>query len=182
MQSAKQLVGLMFRIQNEPGQYKFDIKYFGTKADGAPEEENPASTSAVGTNAAPGEFVLNGYDGVLWTPTKDAARVKTSSFSENLWPENAVEDGRWYWSTDEEAGGRSSVRWPVALGAENSLTPVVESCKGVCGVASLKKELAKRIRMCHSALESLKMVKEKRYLLTYRIGMRSALNIIQNYP
>lgn len=139
VQSAKQLVGLMFRIQNEPGQYKFDIKYFGTKADGAPEEENPASTSAVGTNAAPGEFVLNGYDGVLWTPTKDAARVKTSSFSENLWPENAVEDGRWYWFADENVGGQSSVRWPVALGAENSLTPVVESCKGVCGVASLKK-------------------------------------------
>ena len=137
--SAKQLVGLMFRIQNEPGEYKFNIKYFGTKADGAPEVVNPVSTGYAGAVNSLGEFVLNGYEGVLWTPTKDAARINTSYYSENVWPENAVADGRWYWATDEDAGGLSSVQWPVALGAENLLTPVVESCKGVCGVASLKK-------------------------------------------
>ena len=135
VKSAKQLIGLMFRIQNQPGQYKFNIKYFGTKADGVPEAESQMSTS----NDAPGEFVLNGYEGALWTPTKDTDHVKTSSYSENLWSANAVEDGRWYWSSDEEMGGMSSVQWPVALGAGNLLTPVVESCKGVCGIASLKK-------------------------------------------
>ena len=139
VQSAKQLVGLMFRIQNEPGQYKFDIKYFGTKADGAPEDENPVSTGDAGVVDSSGEFALYGYEGVLWTPTKDPGHVKTSFYAENVWPENAVEDGRWYWSTDGAVGGESSIKWPVALGAENSLTPVVESCKGVCGVASLKK-------------------------------------------
>ena len=139
VQSAKQLVGLMFRIQNESGQYNFNIKYFGTKADGVPEDENPVSTGDAGMVDSSGEFMLYGYDGVLWTPTKDPDHVKTSFYAENVWPENAVEDGRWYWSADEEVGGMSSVKWPVALGAENSLTPVVESCKGVCGVASLKK-------------------------------------------
>ena len=137
--SAKQLIGLMFRIQNEPGDYKFNIKYFGTKADGVPEVENPESVGDAGVNDSSGEFVLYGYDGVLWTPTKNPERVKTSFYAENVWPENAVEDGHWYWSADEDVGGMSSVKWPVALGAENSLTPVVESCKGVCGVASLKK-------------------------------------------
>ena len=39
--SAKQLIGLMFRIQNEPGQYKFNIKYFGTKADGCAGSRKP---------------------------------------------------------------------------------------------------------------------------------------------
>ena len=140
LRAAKQLVGLMFRIQNEPGQYKFDIKYFGTKADGVPEVEDPESAGGAGVVDSSGEFVLYGYDGVLWTPTKDPDRVKTSYYAENVWPENAVEDGRWYWSTDEDVGGMSSVKWPVALGAENSLTPVVELCKGVCGVASLKKD------------------------------------------
>ena len=125
VKSAKQLVGLMFRVQDEPGEYKFNIKYFGTKADGAPEAETPVSLSGAGEG--------------LWAPVKDADRVKTSSYSENLWPENAVEDGRWYWTADENVGGQSSVRWPVALGSDGSLTPVVESCKGVCGVASLKK-------------------------------------------
>lgn len=139
VKSAKQLIGLMFRIQNEPGQYKFNIKYFGTKADGVPEVENPESAGDAGVVDSSGEFVLYGYEGVLWTPTKNPDRVKTSYYAENVWPKNAVEDGRWYWSADEDAGGMSSVKWPVALGAENSLTPVVESCKGVCGVASLKK-------------------------------------------
>jgi hypothetical protein len=139
VKSAKQLIGLMFRIQNEPGQYKFNIKYFGTKADGVPEVENPESAGDGGVVDSSGEFVLYGYDGVLWTPTKNPDRVKTSYYAENVWPKNAVEDGRWYWSADEDVGGMSSVKWPVALGAENSLTPVVESCKGVCGVASLKK-------------------------------------------
>lgn len=137
--AAKQLVGLMFRIQNEPGEYKFNIKYFGTKADGVPEAETPVSASNARVGDSSGEFVLYGYDGALWTPTKDTERVKTSSYSENLWPENAVEDGRWFWATDEDAGGQSSVQWPVAQGSDGSLAPVVESCKGVCGVASLKK-------------------------------------------
>ena len=139
LRAAKQLVGLMFRIQNEPGDYKFNIKYFGTKADGVPEVENPETAGDAGVADSSGEFVLYGYDGVLWTPTKNPDRVKTSFYAENVWPENAVEDGRWYWSADEDVGGMSSVKWPVALGAENSLTPVVELCKGVCGVASLKK-------------------------------------------
>jgi len=138
-QSAKQLVGLMFRIQNEPGQYKFDIKYFGTKADGAPEGENPVSAGDAGVVDSSGEFALYGYEGVLWTPTKDPDHVKTSFYAENVWPENAVEDGRWFWATDESAGGQSSVRWPVALDSDGSLAPVVESCRGICGVASLKK-------------------------------------------
>lgn len=133
VKSAKQLIGLMFRIQNEPGNYKFDIKYFGTKADRDSDE------SGLGESAQLNLPVFEGADGGLWTPTKDADRVKTSSYSENLWPENAVEDGRWYWTTDEGSGGQSSVQWPVALGSDGSLAPVVESCKGVCGVASLKK-------------------------------------------
>jgi len=136
--AAKQLVGVMFRIQNEPGNYKFDIKYFGTRADGTPEDGSPASSGSAqgGTPFVP---VLEGSDGGLWAPVNDAARVKTSTYSENLWPENVVEDGRWYWNTDEDVGGMSSLKWPVALGDGGSLAPVVESCKGICGEASLKK-------------------------------------------
>ncbi len=125
VKASKQLVGLMFRIQNEPGMYNFNIKYFGTKADGSPEPETPVLLSGAGEG--------------LWSPVKDADYVKTSSYAENLWPENAVEDGRWRWATDEDVGGQSYVQWPVALGSDGSLAPVVESCKGVCGVASLKK-------------------------------------------
>ena len=88
LRAAKQLVGLMFRIQNEPGQYKFDIKYFGTKADGVPEVEDPESAGGAGVVDSSGEFVLYGYDGVLWTPTKNPDRVKTSYYAENVWPEN----------------------------------------------------------------------------------------------
>ena len=139
VKSAKQLVGLMFRIQNEPGEYNFNIKYFGTKAEGTPETETPVSAGGAEVDAQLGLPVLEVINGTLWTPTKDADRVKTSSYSENLWPENAVADGRWYWATDEDAGGRSSVQWPVALGSDGSLAPVVEQCKGICGVASLKK-------------------------------------------
>ncbi len=136
--AAKQLVGMMFRIQNEPGDYKFNIKYFGTRVDGVPDDGSPVSSGSVmgGTPVVP---VLEGRDGGLWAPVNDGARVKTSTYSENLWPENAVEDGRWYWATDENVGGMSSVKWPVALGDGGSLAPVVESCKGVCGEASLKK-------------------------------------------
>lgn len=125
VKASKQLVGLMFRIQNVPGEYNFNIKYFGTKADGALEPETPVLLSGAGEG--------------LWAPSKDADRVKTSSYSVGVWPENAVEDGRWFWGTDESAGGQSSVQWPVALGGDGSLAPVVESCKGICGVASLKK-------------------------------------------
>ena len=50
-----------------------------------------------------------------------------------------------YWfvnNTDEGDGGKSKVVWPVATGNElnnNSLDPIIDFCKGVCGTASLDK-------------------------------------------
>ena len=138
--ASKQLVAVRFRVQGAPGSYNFNISYVGTVA------EHPASDKLLPSSSSrralvvssSSQFVLGGGDGGLWTPTNDADRVKTSLYSEIVWPENAVEDGRWYWTTDENAGGKSSVVWPVALGKDESLIPVVDSCKGICGVASLK--------------------------------------------
>ena len=50
--------------------------------------------------------------------------------------------GYWFVATDEGDGGKSKVVWPVATGNElnnNSLDPIIDFCKGVCGTADLDK-------------------------------------------
>ncbi|MBR2094789.1 MAG: hypothetical protein IJ908_04120, partial [Fibrobacter sp.] len=50
--------------------------------------------------------------------------------------------GYWFVNTDEGDGGKSKVVWPVATGNElndDSLDPIIDFCKGVCGTADLDK-------------------------------------------
>ena len=50
--------------------------------------------------------------------------------------------GYWFVKTDEGDGGKSKVVWPVATGNElnkDSLAPIIDFCKGVCGTADLDK-------------------------------------------
>ena len=50
--------------------------------------------------------------------------------------------GYWFVKDDHDDGGESKVVWPVATGNElnnNSLDPIIEHCKGVCGTAKLNK-------------------------------------------
>ena len=50
--------------------------------------------------------------------------------------------GYWFVATDEGDGGKSKVVWPVATGNElndDSLDPIIDFCKGVCGTADLDK-------------------------------------------
>jgi hypothetical protein len=55
--------------------------------------------------------------------------------------ESPTENAGYWWSYDDnENGGASKLIWPTALGDlydENSLTPVIEECGGVCGKYSL---------------------------------------------
>ena len=129
--AAKQMVGLWFRIKAQPGEYKFNIRYIGAKEEGLASIESPKISS--------NPFVLEGGDGGLWSPYKDGDRVKTSLYSEVDWPKGVVEDGLWSIETDDEEGGESSIMLPVPLDDNGSFTPVVDSCKGFCGTAVLKK-------------------------------------------
>ena len=135
--AAKQLVAMKFVIQAPVGEYKFNIKYIGTV------EENPAGISGFeyspDTWRPKSYYTLTGRTGGLWTPANDGARVPTSLYSKDAWPENVEEDGYWYWSADENVSGKSSIEWPETLGADNSLEQVVSEYFGVYGVASLKK-------------------------------------------
>ena len=48
--------------------------------------------------------------------------------------------GYWFVKTDEVDGGKSKVVWPVNVKTEaDSLAPVIDFCKGVCGTADLDK-------------------------------------------
>lgn len=137
MLAAEQLVAMRFVIQAPVGEYKFNIKYIGTV------EENPAGISDFEYSPEPWKqakyYTLNGGNGNMWTPANDGDRVSTSLYSKDVWPENVEEDGRWYWNTDENDGGKSSIEWPVTLGADNSLESVVREYFGLRGVASLKR-------------------------------------------
>ena len=48
--------------------------------------------------------------------------------------------GYWFVKTDEGDGGKSKVVWPVNVKTEaDSLAPIIDFCKGVCGTADLDK-------------------------------------------
>lgn len=80
-------------------------------------------------------------DGVLWDPLRGDYRVRFAASVLAL-PSDIDADGHWYWESysDAEKGGVSYISWPQELaGGVDSLSPVIESCQGVCGKAVLKK-------------------------------------------
>lgn len=155
--AASQLVGLKFRIQANSGEYKFNVRHVETKEknplkaphknhSSSSQAESPESSSSSQIESPSSWLLLEGGDGSLWTPLKDKGRVQTLLYT--FYKEDEVEaksyrpmeeDGRWFMETDATRGGESSITWPVSLGEDSSLIDVVESCKGLCGRASLKK-------------------------------------------
>lgn len=150
--AASQLVGLKFRIQADSGEYKFNVRHVETKVKdplktphrdlSSSSQAETRSSSSIYTNW----LLLSGDDGSLWTPLKDKDRVQAllyTPYKENEVAESSYrpmeQDGRWFIETDAARGGESSIAWPVSLGEDSSLVGVVESCKGLCGRASLKK-------------------------------------------
>jgi hypothetical protein len=92
-----------------------------------------------GTSIEPNTVQADG--GVLWDPLRGDYRVRFAASVLAL-PSDVDTDGRWYWESysDAEKGGVSYISWPQELaGGVDSLSPVIESCQGVCGKAVLKK-------------------------------------------
>ena len=91
-----------------------------------------------GTSTEPNTVYAEQY--WLWNPLAGDMSVNKARYASIL-PENVEADGHWFWETrktDENDGGRSSITWPVPLGSgEDSLSTVIESCHGICGVANL---------------------------------------------
>lgn len=149
--AASQLLGLKFRIQADSGEYKFNVRHVGTKVKDPLKtaHRNLSSSSQAETSSSSSIYtnwlLLSGDDGSLWTPLKDKDHVQSllyTFYKEDEVSESSYrpmeQDGRWFIETDAARGGESSIAWPVSLGDDSSLVGVVESCKGLCGRASLK--------------------------------------------
>lgn len=149
--AASQLLGLKFRIQADSGEYKFNVRHVGTKVKDPLKtaHRNLSSSSQAETSSSSSIYtnwlLLSGDDGSLWTPLKDKDHVQSllyTFYKEDEVSESSYrpmeQDGRWFIETDAARGGESSIAWPVSLGEDSSLVGVVESCKGLCGRASLK--------------------------------------------
>ena len=94
---------------------------------------------ADGTSVEPNTSYAEGNS--LWNPLAGDFSVNTARYAEKL-PENLRADGHWFWETrgDDDDGGRSYVEWPVKLGSGvDSLSTVIESCQGICGIARLNR-------------------------------------------
>lgn len=92
-----------------------------------------------GTSTEPNTVQADG--GVLWDPLKGDYRVNFTASVAAL-PKGAVADGHWYWEANSNAkkGGTSYISWPAKLAdGADSLSPVIDSCQGLCGTAVLKK-------------------------------------------
>ena len=92
-----------------------------------------------GTSTEPNTVKADG--GVLWDPLKGDYRVNFTASVAAL-PKGAVADGHWYWEANSNAkkGGTSYISWPAKLAdGADSLSPVIDSCQGLCGTAVLKK-------------------------------------------
>lgn len=150
--AASQLLGLKFRIQADSGEYKFNVRHVGTKVKDPLKtaHRNLSSSSQAETSSSSSIYtnwlLLSGDDGSLWTPLKDKDHVQSllyTFYKEDEVSESSYrpmeQDGRWFIETDAARGGESSISWPVSLGDDSSLVGVVESCKGLCGRASLKR-------------------------------------------
>ena len=92
-----------------------------------------------GTSIEPNTIQAEGS--VLWDPQRGDYRVQFAASVLAL-PGDVEADGHWYWESysDAKKGGVSYISWPQELaGGVDSLSPVIESCQGVCGKAVLKK-------------------------------------------
>lgn len=92
-----------------------------------------------GTSVEPNTTYAEGY--WLWNPLAGDLSVNTARYAALL-PEDVEADGHWFWETkgDDDDGGRSYVEWPVKLGSGvDSLSTVIESCQGICGIARLNR-------------------------------------------
>ncbi len=97
------------------------------------------SSSSVAENSSGSEVSVRGN---LWDPVVGDYAVRTSLYASSSWPKNAIADGRWFleMQTDVEDGGSSYISWPVELGdGTDSLVPVMQTCRGICGTAVLDK-------------------------------------------
>ena len=97
------------------------------------------SSSSVAENSSGSEVSIRGN---LWDPVVGDYAVRTSLYASSSWPKNAIADGRWFleMQTDAEDGGSSYISWPVELGdGTDSLAPVMQTCRGICGTAVLDK-------------------------------------------
>ena len=97
------------------------------------------SSSSVAENSSGSEVSVRGN---LWDPVVGDYAVRTSLYASSSWPKNAIADGRWFleMQTDAEDGGSSYISWPVELGdGTDSLAPVMQTCRGICGTAVLDK-------------------------------------------
>ena len=97
------------------------------------------SSSSVVENSSGSEVSVRGN---LWDPVVGDYAVRTSLYASSSWPKNAIADGRWFleMQTDAEDGGSSYISWPVELGdGTDSLAPVMQTCRGICGTAVLDK-------------------------------------------
>lgn len=118
--AVKQLVGLHFKLQADPGKYDFKICAVGPKDGTCPEK--------CGLTDTKGTFVT-------WNGADENPQVQTGLG-------NGTEtNGYWFFYTDKESGGESSIAWPVPSDDPDyaDLGPVVLECKGLCGSAHLKK-------------------------------------------
>ena len=98
-----------------------------------------AFAACSGTSVEPNTMNVEGSP--LWNPLAGDLSVNTARYAALL-PENVTADGHWFWETkgDNDDGGRSYIEWPVELASgEDSLSSVIESCQGICGIARLNR-------------------------------------------
>jgi len=117
----------------------------GVVEDGNPIAHGESSSSAVGGSSAveSSSSVVNSSSAAqssssvesvpkfdLWNGEVD---YKINTNNENT--------GYWFSYGDDAEGGQSTISWPVSMGNEysdNTLDPVFEYCKGVCGTVELR--------------------------------------------
>lgn len=79
---------------------------------------------------------VNTYTFETWRGTDGNQKINTG------FGNDTETEGYWFSYNDEADGGASRVVWPVQPGDEysdESLQPIVEHCKGICGTAALEK-------------------------------------------
>ena len=107
-QASMQLVGVNFKIQADEGDYSFGIGAVGNLFRGFKSNTDmPICVSKLHGKLC-GEDLMEKVPGF--------PRVSTARYADNNWPENAVEDGKWFVETDSAKGGHSSLtQYPVPV-------------------------------------------------------------------
>ena len=127
IKAAKQLVAFKLTPQRgEPGEYKFNIKSFGTYS-----EQPPSSSSGVDEfgNVPMG----TDYPRDLWYGPSHETFVKTALYADSSW--SHLQDGHWYEYTDRKEGGNSIFDWYWSTEYDGKMAPfelIVNSCDNLC--------------------------------------------------